>query len=98
MKCSNCDKPALWVYESAASDDLPFCEDHLPRFLRGQVTSGGLRKTEEYARVQAEVLSSLAPEEPVVEEAVEVVEVVEEPAPAPKRSRKASAEETPEEG
>lgn len=96
MKCSNCDKPALWVYESAASDDLPFCEDHLPRFLRGQAASGGLRKTEEYARVQAEVLSSLAPEEPVIEEVVE--EVVEEPVPAPKRNRKAAAEETTEEG
>lgn len=67
MKCANCDTAALWVYESPASDPIPFCDAHLPRFLRAQAKAGLLTTTESYAAAAAEVAEILAPE-PEVEE------------------------------
>jgi hypothetical protein len=67
MKCANCQSDALWVYESPASDPIPFCDKHLPKFLRPQAKAGLLTRTENYAAVAAEVAEVLAPEEPVEE-------------------------------
>lgn len=91
MKCANCDAPALWVYETPASADLPFCEAHLPGFLRKPSRDGLLTTTEAYAAAQAEVAALLAPEQEVVAEAEAIVAE----AAAPKRSRK-KAEPAPE--
>ena len=69
MKCANCDTAALWVYENPASDPIPFCDAHLPRFLRAQAKSGLLARTEAYDAAATEVAEILAPEDPVEETA-----------------------------
>ena len=83
MKCSNCESAAIWVYQSESVAPLPYCDAHLPAFLRAAAKSGSLAKAEGYAAVEAEVAEALAP---VVEEA-----------PAPKRSRKKAEEPVVEE-
>lgn len=64
MTCANCDADALWVYENPGSDDLPFCDKHLPAFLRPLATAGLLRSTDRYDSVKQEVSAALAPGAP----------------------------------
>lgn len=96
MNCANCDQPALWIYESPASDDLPFCEKHLPGFLRKAARDGVLTTTEAYQQAVTEVAALLSPEEEVVAEAETIVaEAAEEPV---RKSRKKAepVEDSPE--
>jgi hypothetical protein len=73
MTCVNCSKPALWVWVSNYTDDLAYCEGHLPRFLYPLRKAGLLQTTEEYAKISAELAEVLAP--------------VDVPAPAARKKR-----------
>ncbi len=73
MNCVNCDKPALWVWTSSYTDDLAYCEDHLPRFLYPVRQAGLLQTTDEYTALSESLAEALPP--------------VEEPEPAPRRKR-----------
>jgi len=79
MKCVNCAKPALWVWTTAYTDDLAYCEDHLPRFLYPTRKAGLLQTTEEYVSLQDKVAKLLESRDP---EAV--------PVPRKRRSPKSS--------
>lgn len=91
MKCSNCDKPALWVYKAESIGDTPYCEGCLPSFLRSAARAGLLAKADGYAAIEAEVAEVLAApapkkrrkdepvEEPVAEETVVEAPAAEEP-------------------
>lgn len=109
MKCANCDGEALWVYEGPASDPAPFCDAHLPGFLRAQAKAGLLTKTDYYHQTHDTVAAMLAPDpvpvpQPMTAEAPapEFVPAGEyegqEDVPAPKRARKKVAVEEPVEG
>jgi hypothetical protein len=67
MKCANCEKPALWVWTSSYTDDIPYCENDLPRFLYPIRDAGLLQTTEEFSRISATVAEALAPVEEVEE-------------------------------
>lgn len=77
MKCANCEADALYVYDAPGTDETPYCDKHLPSFLRAWQKAGVLTTTEQHAAKAAEVAKLLAPkktkkvEEPVVEVAVE---------------------------
>lgn len=96
MKCANCDKNAIWVYDVPSQNTVAFCDADLPSFLRVQAKSGQLATTDEYAKVAAEVAEALAP--PVVEPVVEVEPVADAGVTsAPKkRAAKVPAEEPAE--
>lgn len=81
MKCSNCDTAALWVYHAESIAPTPFCDAHLPGFLRPAARAGTLPKASGYADVEAEVAQALAPEP------------TEEPAEEPRRRRPRKADE-----
>lgn len=63
MKCVNCNKPALWVWSSGYTDDLAYCEDHLPRFLAPVRQAGLLKTTAEYEAIAEGLADALPPVE-----------------------------------
>lgn len=96
MKCANCERPALFVYEGAGIRPVSYCDAHLPRFLQGAARKGSLRTTEAYAATQRAALSALAPLTAIA------VDTAPEPAPEPapeetaapkKRRRKTKSEQ-----
>ena len=95
MKCANCDRPALYVYEGSGMRPVSYCDSHLPRFLQGAAKKGALKTTDAYSATQRSALSALAPVTAIA------VDTPTEPAPAPapeapkKRRRKPKAEQAP---
>ena len=75
MKCLNCDSSALFVYENPTVAPQPYCNAHLPSFMRPLAKAGLLATTDAYAEIKKSVLGSLAA--PAAEEA-----------PAPSRKRR----------
>ena len=61
MKCVNCTRDAMYVYDVPATDTVAYCEVCLPSFLRVQAKAGLLQITERFTEVQSEVAEKLAP-------------------------------------
>lgn len=76
MKCANCDNGALFVYQITAEKEILYCEKHLPRFLDARRRAGNLKTTDEFTEKRSEALA--------------LVETPEEPAPKPKKRKKAA--------
>lgn len=85
MKCANCDKPALYVYEGPGIRPLPYCPDDLPVFLQGKARSGALKTTEAYEAIRNQALSALSP--------IRTYAVDPEPEPSKKRRARKKSEE-----
>ena len=60
MKCLNCDDSALFVYENPTVEPQPFCNAHLPSFMRPLAKAGLLTTTDAYAEIKKSTLESLA--------------------------------------
>lgn len=90
MKCANCDRPALYVYEGAGMRPVAYCDSDLPRFLQGQAKKGALKTTDAFAATQRSALSALAPVTAVVVDAP-APEPTPAPSPAPKKRRRKAA-------
>ena len=80
MKCLNCDDSALFVYENPTVEPQPFCNAHLPSFMRPLAKAGLLTTTDAYAEIKKSTLESLAA--PVADDA---------PVPTRKRRGKQAA-------
>lgn len=86
MKCANCTSPALYVYDPPSVRATPYCDAHLPSFLRQSVRDGSITKAPEFEGARDRALSAMSVPEPAPE--------------APKttrRKRKVEATPAPEE-
>jgi hypothetical protein len=87
MKCDNCPKPAVWIFDDRGAANQHFCESCLPWFLTERAKTGRLTKVQAPAAVPVV--------EPVVEEPVvepePVMEVAEPIRPVPAPPKKAVA-------
>lgn len=71
MKCANCPRPAVYLYNTSPTNELAYCDRCLPRFLYPYRDANQLRKAEPPLPKQVvetpptvEVVDE--PEEPVV--------------------------------
>lgn len=90
MKCANCDRPGLYMYEGPGIRPVAYCVDDLPGFLRASAKSGALKKTDGFSQVRDGVLAAVAP--------TQVVAVDPEPeaeAPKPAQSKKTRSRKKP---
>ena len=76
MKCANCNDGALFVYQITAETEILYCGKHLPRFLDARRRAGNLKTTDQFAEER--------------KTALETVATPEEPAPKPKKRKKAA--------
>lgn len=82
MKCSNCDKEALYEYKITLKNSVFYCGKDLPKFLDARKRAGLLTLTPKHEEEKELAMAILAPtidEEPLVEE---------EPAPKKKAAKK----------
>jgi len=84
VKCANCAEPALYVYKTPSVGPIGYCTAHLPSFLRPQAKAGMLDVTDAHAEALSTAMAVLSPEP--------AAEAVVEPAPKPKRAKKAVPE------
>lgn len=64
MKCANCKKEAVWIFDDRGAANQFFCDADLPWFLRNRAKTGMLKKVAEPAAVEPVVVV----EPPVVED------------------------------
>ena len=96
MKCANCNNPAVFIYDITPKVNIPYCGEHLPRFLEPRKKAGLLRTTDTWEKERKIIVEKLAPVivEPVIEDSPEQAPIVEEAvdalveAPAQKKSAK----------
>lgn len=80
-KCINCVNNSAWIYEITPAQTVPYCGEHLPKFLHDRKNAGLLKSSDEMVQEQSDAFEALAPksskktskavvEEPVVEEPV----------------------------
>lgn len=89
MKCANCDRPGLYVYEGPGVRPVAYCAVDLPGFLRASARSGALRTTKAFDQVRQNALASLSPTQVIA--VAPAPEPEPEPQPKKTRSRKKSA-------
>lgn len=44
MKCANCDKDAIWIFDDRGAANQFFCDADLPWFLKNRAKTGSLKK------------------------------------------------------
>ena len=60
MKCSNCDRTALFEYRLTSSKSVFYCDFDLPSFLEQRKRAGLLAITEDYTKAAQSALESVA--------------------------------------
>lgn len=83
MKCANCSSPALYVYDPPSISATPYCDAHLPSFLRRAAKDGSLTKAPAFDESKDRALAALAAPAP------EPIEEKPEPTKTTRRRRKA---------
>ena len=83
MKCSNCDKEALYEYKITLKNSVFYCGKDLPKFLDARKRAGLLTLTEKHAEEKETAIAALSTETVVEETLTE-----EEPAPKKKAAKK----------
>jgi len=83
MKCSNCDKDALYEYKITLKNSVFYCGKDLPKFLDARKRAGLLTLTEKHAEEKETAIAALSTETVVEETLTE-----EEPAPKKKAAKK----------
>ena len=83
MKCSNCDKEALYEYKITLKNSVFYCGKDLPKFLDARKRAGLLTLTEKHAEEKETAIAALSTETVVKETLTE-----EEPAPKKKAAKK----------
>lgn len=95
MKCANCGRDAIYIYDPKPLAATAYCDRDLPSFLRPAARAGVLPTTDSFERVKSDALAklsvtSLAPVEDEPETA-ETAEVETAPKPRRPRAKKAAA-------
>lgn len=85
MKCANCDKGALFVYQITETKEILYCGNHLPKFLDARRRAGNLKTTEQFIAERNTAIQTVAVEVPAVEETPE-----EEPKKPKSKAKKAA--------
>lgn len=57
MKCADCTSAAVWIFDDPGALPVPYCDDHLPTWLRKRAVDGSITK--------APVAEENAPKKPV---------------------------------
>jgi len=83
MKCSNCDKDALYEYKITLKNSVFYCGKDLPKFLDARKRAGLLTLTEKHAEEKETAIAALS-----TETVVEKTLTEEEPAPKKKAAKK----------
>jgi hypothetical protein len=83
MKCSNCDKEALYEYKITLKNSVFYCGKDLPKFLDARKRAGLLTLTEKHAEEKETAIAALS-----TETVVEKTLTEEEPAPKKKAAKK----------
>ena len=83
MKCSNCDKEALYEYKITLKNSVFYCGKDLPKFLDARKRAGLLTLTEKHAEEKETAIAALSTETVAGETLTE-----EEPAPKKKAAKK----------
>jgi hypothetical protein len=89
LYCANCQELAVYVYRLTKTSSIPYCFNHLPKFLKSPQYVGSVVKASDFLQVaksaqpvkEATAKSTKKKSAPVVESAAVVEEaiVVEEP-------------------
>ena len=102
MKCDNCSKDAIYLYDPRPLAASAYCNSHLPSFLRHAAKVGALQTLPAFEDQKAAALARLAVSQPAEAEP-EPAEAVEEPDQTdssvppetePKRKRRAPRKKT----
>ena len=88
MKCSNCNKDALYEYKVTLKNSVFYCAKDLPKFLDARKRAGLLTLTEKHAEEKETAIAALSTETVVEEPVVEKTLTEEEPAPKKKAAKK----------
>lgn len=64
MKCANCTKDALYVYQTPSVGPIAYCVDDLPGFLRPQAKAGLLEKAPMHVEYVASAIETLSADKP----------------------------------
>lgn len=83
MKCSNCDKEALYEYKITLKNSVFYCGKDLPKFLDARKRAGLLTLTEKHAEEKETAIAALSTETVAGETLTE-----ETPAPKKKAAKK----------
>ena len=83
MKCSNCDKDALYEYKITLKNSVFYCGKDLPKFLDARKRAGLLTLTEKHAEEKETAIAALSTETVAGETLTE-----ETPAPKKKAAKK----------
>ena len=62
MKCSNCDKDALYEYKITLKNSVFYCGKDLPKFLDARKRAGLLTLTEKHAEEKETAIAALSTE------------------------------------
>ena len=84
MKCANCKKDAVYIYQLTEKKQILYCNDDLPKFLEHAKKAGLLKTTESFKSVMQEGLQKIASLSTKVEE-TPVLEAETTPTPTPKK-------------
>jgi hypothetical protein len=85
MKCANCSKDAMYIYEINAKTSIPYCDKDLPLFLVDRKKAGLLKTTAEHATALKEVATNLSQTSSSLDDSTQS-------APEPKKATKKKAE------
>ena len=83
MKCSNCNKDALYEYKVTLKNSVFYCGKDLPKFLDARKRAGLLTLTEKHAEEKETAIAALSTETVAGETLTE-----ETPAPKKKAAKK----------
>ena len=84
MKCSNCDKEALFEYRLTLKKSVFYCNKDLPSFLTARKHAGLLKVTDTYTQSAVEATEQLKLDTSIPED--------EQPKPVRKKAAKKKAE------
>ena len=59
MTCATCSNTAEFIYEISPVHTIPYCFNHLPKFLQNQKNAGMLKTAEDFASAKADAVAAL---------------------------------------
>lgn len=71
MKCANCDRDALYVYQVTKESSIYYCNKDLPSFLEERKKAGLLKITESFTTQQKSAIDNLSHKPVATEEQAE---------------------------
>jgi hypothetical protein len=59
MTCVSCGNAAEFIYEISPVHTIPYCFNHLPKFLQNQKNAGMLKTPDDFAAAKADAVAAL---------------------------------------